>query len=61
MGQTIVYWCYKKRIIQLLSNSDTRYSDYSFPPSNPLFFEEQLLKVQDIFKMRIANFIYNCL
>ena len=51
----------QKRIIQLLSNSDTRHSDYSFPPSNPLFFKEQLLKVQDIFKMRISNFIYNCL
>ena len=51
----------QKRIIRLLSNSGTRHSDYSFPPSNPLFFKEQLLKVQDIFKMRIANFIYNCL
>ena len=51
----------QKRIIRLLSNSDTRHSDYSFPPSNPLFFKEQLLKVQDIFKMRISNFIYNCL
>ena len=39
----IVYWRYKKRIIRLLSNSDTRHSDYSFPPSNPLFFKEQLL------------------
>ena len=50
----------QKRIIRLLSNSD-RDSDYPFPLSNPLFFKEQLLKVQDIFKMRIANFIYNCL
>ena len=51
----------QKRIVRLLSNSDTRHSDYSFPPSNPLFFKERSLKVQDIFKMRIANFIYNCL
>ena len=51
----------QKKIIRLLSNSDTRHSDYSFPPSNPLFFKEQLLKVPDIFKMRIANVIYNCL
>ena len=49
----------QKRIIRPLSNSDTRHSDYSFPPSNPLFFKEQLLKVKDIFKMRVANFIYN--
>ena len=41
----------QKRIIRLLSNLDTRHSDYSFPPSNPLFFKEQLLEVQDIFKL----------
>ena len=45
----------QKRIIRLLSNSDTRHSDYSFPPSNPLFFKEQLLKVQDIFKSSPVN------
>ena len=44
----------QKIIFQLLSNSGTRHSDYSFPPSNPLFFKEQLVKVQDIFKMRIV-------
>ena len=32
----------QKRIIWLLSNSDTRHSDYSFPSSNPLFFKEHL-------------------
>ena len=51
----------QKRIVRLLTYSDARQSDYSFPSSNPLFFKEQLLKVQDIFKMRIAQFIYNCL
>ena len=51
----------QKRIVRLLSNSDTRLSDYSFPPSTPLFFKEKLLKVQDIFKMRIAKFIYTSL
>ena len=33
----------QKRIVRLLSNSDTRLSDYSFPPSTPLFFREKLL------------------
>ena len=51
----------QKRIVRLLSNSDTRLSDYSFPPPTPLFFREKLLKVQDIFKIRIAKFIYNSL
>ena len=51
----------QKRIVRLLSYSDTRNSDYSFPPSNPLVFKEQMLKVQDLFKMRIVKFIHNCL
>ena len=52
----------QKRIVRLLSYSNTRNSDYSlFPPSNPLVFKEQMLKVQDLFKMRIAKFIHNCL
>ena len=53
--------CASKRIVRLLSYSNTRNSDYSFPPSIPLFFLEQMLKVQDLFKMRIAKFIHNCL
>ena len=51
----------QKRIVRLLSISDIRLSDYSFPPSTPLFFKEKLLKVQDIFKIRIAKFIYTSL
>ena len=45
----------QKRIVRLLSNSDTRLSDYSFPSSTPLFFREKLLKVHDIFKIRVAK------
>ena len=48
----------QKRIVRLLSNSDTRLSDYFFPPSTPLFFKGKLFKVQAIFKIRIAKFIY---
>ena len=51
----------QKRIVRLLSYSHVRRTDFSFPPSNPLFFKEQLLKVHDIFKMTITKFIYNCL
>ena len=49
----------QKRIVRLLSYSDVRRTDFSFPPSNPL--KKQLLKVHDIFKMTITKFIYNCL
>ena len=51
----------QKRIVRLLSYSNTRNSDYSFPPSNPLVFKKQMLKVEDLFKTRIAKFIHNCL
>ena len=51
----------QKRIVRMLTYSDTRKSDYSFPSSNPIFFKEQVFKVFDIFKMRIAQFIYSCL
>ena len=48
----------QKRIVRLLSYADVRRTDFSIPPSNP--FKEQLLKVHDIFKMRITKFIYYC-
>ena len=58
---SIVYWCHKKELfgyyqIQILDILITHSHHL-----NQLFFKEQLLKVQDIFKMRIANFICNCL
>ena len=40
----------QKIIIRLLSNSDTIHSDYSFPPSNPVVFKGQLLKVKAYLK-----------
>ena len=51
----------QKRIVRLLTFSDKRQSDYSFPPSNPLFLRLEILKVEDVFKLNIAKFIYNCL
>ena len=51
----------QKRVVRLITYSDIRRSDFSFPPSDPLFYRENLLKVPDIFRMRMAKFIYNCL
>ena len=45
----------------MITISDRRQPDYSFPPSNPLFKQLGFLKVQDIFKFRIANFVFKCL
>ena len=39
----------QKRIIRLLSNSDTRHSDYSFPPFN-YFLKSNCLKFRTYLK-----------
>ena len=51
----------QKRVVRLISFNDKRQNDYSFPPSNPLFFKLEILKIQDIFKLKISKFIFNCL
>ena len=51
----------QKRIVQLLTYSNIRQDNFSFKSSNPLFFKEKILKIQDIFKMQLVKFIYNCL
>ena len=51
----------QKRTIRMLTFSDKRQADFSFPPSNPLFLKLEILKIHDIFKLKIAKFIYLCL
>ena len=51
----------QKRIVRLLTYSDIRQDNFSFTSSNPLFIKEKILKIQDIFKMQLVKFIYNCL
>ena len=45
----------------MLTYSDKRQDDFSFPSANPLFFRLEILKIHDLFKLKIAKFIYNCL
>ena len=51
----------QKRIVRMITRSDKRQEDYSFLPSDPLFHQLEILKVHDIFKLRVSKFIYNCL
>ena len=51
----------QKRIVRMITISDRRHDDYSFPQSNPLFKQLGFLKVHDIFKLRISNFVFKCL
>ena len=45
----------------MITLSDKRQGDYSFLPSSPLFRKLDFLQVQDVFKLRVAKFIFNCL
>ena len=51
----------QKRAVRLISFCDRRREDFSFPSSAPLFYNLHIHKVQDIFVLRIAKFIFNCL
>ena len=51
----------QKRIIRLITFSDKRQIDYSFLPSEPLFFRMEIHKIFDLFKLKISKFIFNCL
>ena len=51
----------QKKIVRLISFSDKRQPNYSFLPSDPLFFKLEIHKIQDIFKLNISKFIFKCL
>ena len=53
----------QKRAVRILSqlNMRVRHDEYLLIPSDPLFFTMEILKIHDIFKLRIVKFIFNCL
>ena len=51
----------QKRIVRLMTFSEKKLNDYSLVPSDPLFIKTEILKVHDIFKIKVAKFIYNSL
>jgi len=53
----------QKRAVRILSqlNMRVRHDEYLLIPSDPLFFIMEILKIHDIFKLRIVKFIFNCL
>ena len=48
-------------IVRMLTHNEARQNDYSFLSSNPLFLKLEILKIQDLFKVKIGKFIYKCL
>ena len=51
----------QKRIVRLITFSDKRLLDYSFLPSDPLFFKLEIHKIHEIFKILVVKFIFKCL
>ena len=51
----------QKRALRMISHLDIRLENFAFCPSDPLFYKHNIHKVHDIFILRIAKFIYNCL
>ena len=51
----------QKRIVRMMSYLDKRQPDFAFPPADPLFLILGVLKVHDLFKLKIAKIIYNSL
>ena len=51
----------QKRTVRMIYHLDKRQPDFSFPSADPLFYKLDFLKVHDIFKLKIANFIFSCL
>ena len=51
----------QKRIVGMMKQLDKRQSDFAFPAADPLFLSLGFLKVHDLFKLKIATFIYKSL
>ena len=51
----------QKRLVRLITFSDKRLDDYSFTTSDPIFFKLKIHKINDIFKIMVSKFIFNCL
>ena len=51
----------QKRIVRVITHSDKRLLDYSFLPSDPLFFKLEIHKIHEIFKIMVVKFIFKCL
>ena len=51
----------QKRIVRMMKQLDKRPPDLVFPPADPLFLSLGFLKAHDLFKLKIATFIYKSL
>ena len=51
----------QKRIVRIITFTDKRQVDYTFLPTEPLFFKMKIHKIHDIFKLKLSKFVFNCL
>ena len=52
----------QKRVLRIITRNDT-FPSVPGPlyPTDPLFYKLEILKVQDVFKLQVSTFIFNCL
>ena len=52
----------QKRALRIITRNDTFLSvPGPLYPTDPLFYKLGILKVQDVFKLQVSTFIFNCL
>ena len=52
----------QKRAIQVITfNDKLPLVPGPLHPANPLFYEMEILKIYDVFKLQLAKFIFNCI
>ena len=51
----------QKRAVRIMTNNSHYSSQGPLAPSNPLFSDLKILKINDVFKLHVAKFIYSCL
>ena len=51
----------QKRIVRMISYEDNRLENFLLPESAPLFKKLKVMKIENIHKMKILNFVFKCL
>ena len=51
----------QKKVVRMIIHRDIRQEDYSLPASEPLFINLKIMKIRNIFKTKVSNFIFKCL
>ena len=48
----------QKRVVRAILMKDKRNDDFSFPPSDPMFIELKIMKIQNIYRSKLLLFVF---